>query len=88
MMLSPNPTQPMIKTSLGSSIPAFCSLSDPHRQGSLISGGLTLDSDESLNGLQEDADPQGKQKHAIEEGAEELGPLPAEGEALAGLRLF
>lgn len=39
---------------------------------------------EPLNGLEEDTESQREQEDAIEEGAEHLGALPAEGEGFRG----
>lgn len=51
-------------------------------------GKPTFNRDEPLDGLQEDANPQGKKKYAIEEGAEQFGSLPTKGEVLACFGLF
>jgi hypothetical protein len=44
-----------------------------------------LDRDEALNGLEEDADSERKQKGSVEEGTEQAGALPSEREILRGL---
>lgn len=43
---------------------------------------LTFDSNESLEGLQENANPKCQEEHAIEEGAEQLCSLPTKREVL------
>lgn len=42
----------------------------------------TLERDESLNGLEEDADAEGEKEHAIEKGTKQPGALPAKGQFL------
>ena len=48
----------------------------------------TLDRDESLDGLQEDADSQCQQEDTIEESTEQLRSLPAKRKVLGGLSPF
>lgn len=48
----------------------------------------TFEVGESLRGLEEDAQAQREQEHAVEEGAEDLCAFPAEGEALRGFFSF
>ncbi len=64
IMFSVNPTHPIISTSMG-----FCTPSHFHQHCSHFHKHQihTLQRDESLNALQENAHSQGKQKHAIEE---------------------
>jgi len=47
-----------------------------------------LERDEALDGLEKDADAQGEQEGAVEEGAEQPGALPAKREILAKLGLL
>lgn len=44
---------------------------------------LTFNSNESLEGLQENANPKCQEEHAIEEGAEQLRSLPAKRKVLS-----
>lgn len=48
----------------------------------------TLNVDESLDGLQENANSECEEKHAVEEGTKKLGSLPSKRQILRGFGPF
>lgn len=78
MTFNAKPTQPMIITRKGFSTASNHVSSVGKEETTRV---LTLEADESLDSLQEDADAERQQENAVEKCAEEGGPLPAEGEA-------
>ena len=79
MMFRTSPIQPIIRTSLGSSMSGerlATTLSPRHRRG------RTLERDKPLDCLEEDADAKCQEKDAIEESAKERCALPSKREIL------
>jgi hypothetical protein len=79
IILSVNPTAPITTTSIGLLIAGRVSTAGMTRAGH------TLQGDESLYRLQEYAQAQREQEHAVEKRAEQSGSLPAVGKRDVGI---